>query len=342
VRVKHLLITPGQLAARSQLFHQLGQVTASGIGLVAALEILQRNPPRASMREPIGRLLQQLQTGSTFGDSLEHSGRWLSSFDIALLQAGEKSGRLPDCFRLLSDYYAQRAQLARQVIAFSVYPLIVFHVAVFIFPIGRFTDLVLKGAFVPFVFQKLCVLIPVYGLAMFAAYAMQSTHGEHWRASVERLLSSLPVLGTARRSLAIARLSIALDALLNAGVNVIEAWEIAAAASGSPALRRVVRTSRQQLIDGTTPSEMVSSHREFPTTFASLYHSGEISGTLDDALRRSHVLHHEEGSRKMKQFVFGLAGALVACVMLMVAWNIIAFYLGYFRQINDAINMNAQ
>jgi type II secretory pathway component PulF len=337
-----LLITPGQLASRSELFHQLGQVTASGIGLIGALEILQRNPPRLSMGGPIARLREQLEDGSTFGNALEHSGRWLPSFDIALLQAGEKSGRLPDCFRLLAEYYAQRAQLARQVIGFSVYPLIVFHVAVFLFPIGRFTDLLLKGAVVPFVFQKLCVLVPVYGLAMFFVYAMQSTHGEHWRASVERLLASLPVLGTARRHLAIARLSIALDALLNAGVNMIEAWEIAAAASGSPALRRVVKVSKPRLMDGTTPSEMVSSHREFPSTFASMYHTGEISGTLDDAMRRSHALHQEEGSRKMKQFVFGLAGALVGCVMLMVAWNIIKFYLGYFQQINDAINMNAK
>src|SRR6185295_270757 len=146
------------------------------------------------------------------GDSLEKSGRWLSSFDIALLQAGEKSGRLPDCFRVLSNYYDQRAQLARQVIMFSVYPLIVFHVAVFIFPIGRFTDLVLKGAIVPFIFQNFCVLVAVYGLALFLAYAMQATHDEYWRASVERLLAAFPVLGTARRNLAIARLSIALDA----------------------------------------------------------------------------------------------------------------------------------
>jgi type II secretory pathway component PulF len=336
-----LLITPGQLASRSELFHQLAQVTAAGIGLIAALEILQRNPPRASLRAPIGRLLRQLESGSSFGDSLEHSARWLPAFDIALLQAGETSGRLPDCFRLLADYYAQRSQLARQVIGFSIYPLVVFHVAVIIFPIGRFTDLILKGAVVPFVLQKFCVLGPVYGIALFLAYTMQSTHGEHWRSSVERLLWSVPVLGKARRSLAIARLSVALEALLNAGVTMIEAWEIAAVASGSPALRRVVDTSKAQLITGRTPSEMVSSHRVFPTTFASLYHTGEISGTLDDALRRSHVYFQEEGSRKMKQFVFGLAGALVGCVMLMVAWNIVRFYLGYFQQINDAIDMNA-
>jgi type II secretory pathway component PulF len=335
-----LLITPGQLASRSDLFHQLGQVTASGIGLISALEILHRNPPRSSMRMPIARLLSQLREGSSFGDSLEHSGRWLSAFDVALLRAGEQSGRLPDCFRVLANYYAQRAQLARQVIAFAAYPLVVFHVAVLIFPMNRFTDLILKGAVVPFVFQKLCVLLPIYGLVWFAAYSLQSTHAEPWRAMVERWLALVPVLGKARRSLAIARLSVALEALLNAGVTMIEAWDLAAAASGSPALRRVVRRHKPEMLNGRTPSEMVSSTREFPTAFASLYHTGEISGTLDDALKRSHAIFEEEGSRKMKQFVFGLAGVLVGCVMLMAAWNIIRFYLGYFQQINDAINMN--
>ena len=337
-----LLITPGQLAGRSELFHQLGQVTASGIGLIAALEILQRNPPRPSLRTPIARLLQQLQTGSTFGESLERSGGWLSSFDVALLQAGEKSGRLPDCFRVLASYYSQRSQLARQVIGFSAYPFIVFHVAVLIFPISGLTSLVLKGEVFTFVFQKLCVLAPVYGLAIFLAYALQSTHAEYWRAAVERVLDWVPLLGKARRNLAIARLSIALEALLNAGVNIIESWEMAAAASGSPALRRVVAKSKPRLLDGQTPAEMVSAHREFPPAFAAIYHSGEISGTLDDSLRRSHAMFEEDGGRQMKQFVFGLAGALVACVMFMAAWNIISFYLGYFQQVNDAINMNAK
>jgi type II secretory pathway component PulF len=335
-----LLITPGQLTSRSDLFHQLGQVTASGIGLISALQMLQRNPPHASLRAPIGRLLAQLERGDSFGESLDGSGRWLSSFDIALLQAGEKSGRLPDCFRVLATYYTQRAQLARNVIGFVAYPLVVLHVAILIFPMSRLTDLVLKGAVVGFLVQKLCVILPLYGLAFFLAYSLQSTHGEGWRAAVERLLNSIPLLGTARRSLAIARLSLALEALINAGVNMIEAWEMGAAASGSPALRRVVATSKTGLLNGTTPSEMVSAHREFPTAFASMYHSGEISGTLDDALRRSHVMFEEEGSRKLKQFIFAAAGVLIGVVMLLVAWQIIGFYLGYFQQVNDAINMN--
>ena len=200
----------------------------------------------------------------------------------------------------------------------------------------------LKGAVVGFVFQNVCVLVPLYALTIFLGYALQSTHAESWRAAVEKFAARVPLLGKARRSLAIARLSIALEALLNAGVHTIEAWEMAAAASGSPALRRVVARSKPGIEAGQLPSEMVSTHPEFPSAFAALYHSGEISGTLDDALRRSHVMFQEEGSRKMKQFVFAAAGALVAAVMLMAAWNIIKFYLGYFQQINDAINMNAK
>lgn len=337
-----LLITPGQLSGRAELFHQLSQVTASGLGLIAALELLHRNPPRLNLREPVAHLLAQLKDGQTFGDSLDRSGRWLSSFDVALLQAGEKSGRLPECFRALSSYYTQQAQLARNIIGLTAYPLIVFHLGVLIFPVSTLTDLVLKGAVVPFFLQKLLVLGPLYGLVAFLLFSLQSTRAETWRALVEKIAGFVPVLGTARRSLAIARLSLALESLINAGVNLIEAWEMAAAASGSPALRRVVARSKSALEAGTPPSEMVASHPEFPSAFASLYQSGEVSGTLDESLRRCHVLFEEEGARKTRQVVFGLVGLVFGAVILLVAWNIIKFWLGYFQQINDAINMNAR
>jgi type II secretory pathway component PulF len=150
----------------------------------------------------------------------------------------------------------------------------------------------------------------------------------------------MPVLGKARRSLAVARLSVALEALVNAGVNMIEAWNIAAAASGSPALRRLVADETPRMLSGSPPSDILRSRREFPPAFVSLYSTGETSGTLDDALRRSYALFQEEGSRGLKQFVFGLAGMFVAGLMFLVAFNIIRFYVGYFQQIGDAINLS--
>ena len=334
-----LLTTPSGLTQRSELFYQLAQMTTAGVGLIQALEVLHRSPPGVWMRRPLARLLDHLRAGAGFGDSLAASGNWLSSFDSALLRAGEQSGRLPECFRLLAGYYAGRAQLVRQVMGFTIYPAIVFHLAVLIFPMGTFTDLILKGAVIPFVFQKLVVFGAVYGIALFVWYALQSTHGPAWRAGLERVLDFVPGLGKARRNLAVARLSIALEALLNAGVTVIEAWDLAAAASGSPAIARAVRQSRPQVVAGMTPGEMLATRREFPRTFATLYQTGEMSGQLDDTLRRAYTYFHEEGSRKLKGFVFATAGALVGLVMLGVAWQIIRFYLGYFQQVTDAINM---
>ncbi len=316
-------------------------MTAAGLGLIQALEILERNPPQPWMRAVLSLALGQLREGAVLSEALRASGRWLSDFDIALIQAGEQSGRLPQCFGLLSKYYAERAELARQVIGFSIYPFFVFHVAVLIFPLSYFTNLILKGAVVPYLGAKLLVFGPVYGLAFALWYGLQGTHGRGWRAAVESLLGMVPVLGRARRSLAISRLCVALEALLSAGITVIEAWDLAAAASGSPAIQRAYAAMRPQLVAGAVPGEMIAQRPEFPATFASLYQTGELSGQLDDALRRCHVLFHDEGSRRLKTFIFTTAGLLVGLVMLYAAFGIIRSWMGYFQQVNDAINMNA-
>ena len=330
-----LLITPGQLENRSELYHQLSQLTTAGIGLIPGLQLMQRNPPRASMREPLAQLIRQLTEGRTFSDAMPRSGSWISPFDIALLQAGDLSGRLPDCFKLLSTHYHERAQLFRTALASLAYPVFVLHVAILLFPIERFTDLFTKGAVFAFLLQKLSVFVPLYGVVLLAIFA-GNTGGENWLATQEQLLHRVPLLGKARRSLAISRLSAALEALISAGVTIIEAWELAATASGSPSIRRFVRRAKPRWLEGQTPAESVSTSGIFPDEFTSLYHTGEVSGKLDESLLRARIYFGEEGARKLKTFVMLACGALIGAVMLLVAWQVIKFYLGYFQMIEDA------
>ena len=100
-------------------------------------------------------------------------------------------------------------------------------------------------------------------------------------------LRPVPILGTARHYLALSRLAAALEALISAGVNIFEAWDLAATASGSPALRRAVAAWKPRVVAGQMPSEAVRRCPLFPETFANLYASGEISGKLDESLRQS-------------------------------------------------------
>ena len=329
-----LIVTPRQLTQRAQFYQQLGQLTAAGIPIVSALDMLARNPPARSFREPIRQIMLQLSQGATVSDAMQHLGSWVPNFDIALVRAAEHSGRLDTVFKMLAAYYTDRAGLLRRMISELAYPVFLFHFAIFLFP---FLDW-FKGSVsvTSFFLSTFGLLIPIYAGIYFLIFAAEGKRGETWRSMFEKLLSPVPILGSARRSLALARLSAALEALIMAGVTIIEAWEMAAAASGSPAIYRAVLAWKPQVVAGQTPSEAVNAApRQFPELFANLYHTGEVSGQLDESLRRLRIYYQEEGTSKLhllavwvpKLIYFGVAG--------LVAFKVISFYTGYFGELNE-------
>jgi type IV pilus assembly protein PilC len=326
-----LIITPGQLKRRAELYHTLGVLLGAGLTAPQALEQLHRNPPSFSQRAAIAQLQEHLRQGHTVGSAVEKLGAWMPAFDTALVDAGDKSGRLDACFKLLAVYYEERAQLARQIISDLTYPVGLYHFAVLIF---AFVGYVMPGASGGkaslFWIHLLAPLVPIYGIVIFLLFACQGRRGAEWRSRIEGVLRRVPLLGGARQSLALARLAAALEALLSAGILITNAWEMAVAASGSPALGRAVRGWKEAVESGSTPAELMKQSHAFPEMFASLYSTGEISGQLDESLTRLHTIYQDEGTRKMRQA--GLwAGNLVKWgVMLLVAYKIVSFYMGLY------------
>jgi len=323
-----MITTPRQLNQRAELFHQLAQLTSAGVGVIPALEQIKRSPPARSYREPLQRLLDELARGATVAGSLHRLG-WLPAFDLALIEAGERSGRMDACFHLLADYYNERARLIRQMITDLMYPVFVFHLAVFVVTLLEF---LWSG---PWLLILLGGLIPVYAATAFLIYAGQDRRNEAWRAKVESLSRLIPVLGTARHYLALARLAAALEALISAGANIFEAWELAAAASGSPALQHAVAAWRPKVTAGQTPSDAMRACRLFPEMFTNLYASGEVSGKLDESLRHLNRLYNEEGSRKLHLVATWVPRLIYFTVAVLVAYIVIRFWTGYFNEINQ-------
>jgi type IV pilus assembly protein PilC len=332
-----LIITPGQLKQRAELYHTLGTLLSAGLTAPAALEQLHSSPPSRSMRGPIAQLEQFLREGASVGDAVGQMGGWIPAFDVALINAGDRSGRLDACFKLLAGYYEERSKMAAQMISDLMYPVFLLHFAVVVF---AFIDFLQPGhgmgRFLCFV---LGILVPIYAATGFLIFAGQGRHGEKWRSVVESLLRPIPVLGTARRFLALARLAAALEALLNAGVIITSAWELAVAASGSPALGRAVSGWKKEVESGATPAELMKASRVFPEMFASLYATGEISGQLDETLGRLHRHYQEEGTRKMRAIAQWSPKLIYYIVMLLIAWQIISYYLHLYGPGSDLDNI---
>jgi type IV pilus assembly protein PilC len=334
-----LIITPRQFTQRAELFHQLAQFTSAGIPIVQTLEQIKRSPPTPSFRVPLQRLLDALTNGATLAESLK-SLNWLPAFDLALIEAGEHSGRLDACFRLLADYYNDRARIIKQVISQLIYPVGLIHIAALVFLIVLpFAASQFKTSLTLLFAKAALILSPLYVAVALMIYATQSKHGEKWRARIESFLRRVPILGTARHFLALSRLAAALEALISAGVNIFEAWDLAATASGSPALRRAVAAWKPQLVAGQMPSEAVRLCPLFPEPFANLYASGEISGKLDESLRHLNQLYNEDGARKLNAFATLVPRLIYFLVALGIAYAIIQFWTGIYGPHSELSNI---
>jgi type II secretory pathway component PulF len=332
-----MILTPRQLVQKADFYRQLGQMTEVGLTLQMALETALKHAQSGPMKRALPRVIESIHQGSSFGEALLAQGRWMPAFDIALLGAGEQSGRLPACFLKLAGYYDDRARLLRRVLASLAYPIFLVHIAALVFPIGALQNLVTQGAIGYFLLTKVLILGPIYLTAGVIAYYSQSDRSEFVRRLLDRVLDLTPVVGSSRRSMALSRFCLALEALINAGVGTIHAFELSAVASGSFRLQNASRDFRSQLESGVPPSQMLHQAGIFPTEFLQQYHSAELSGKIDETLVRLHKYYEDQGARQSHLAVVLGGGIIFGVVIITIAWQVIQFWLGYFNQINQVI-----
>lgn len=324
------LVLPNQFERRAELFHQLGALLSAGLPAIQALEHLARNPPAASFRKPLRRVLEKIHQGNTFSGALRGADTWLTVFDLALIEASEQSGRMDSTFKMLSGYYRDRANLARKIISGLSYPLMVLTFALLLFPLDYFQGLVLRGESMAFLLNKAILFGIVFGLPILAISLLQQKEAERFRGTVEAFCRGIPLLGGTLQDLALTRFTAALGALLNAGVSVLIAWDIASRASGSPRLIKTIAGFREGFELGKTPAQLVSESGQFPDLFANLYSAAEISGQHDQTIERLHAYYNGESIRKLSLIAEWTPRFVYFCIVVYVALKIVEFYSGYF------------
>ena len=330
------LLNAGHSARQSEFYHQLGTMCEAGLTLPQSLETLDRSRTFRAYQRRLQSWREAIGRGETFGEAVAHSKGEVPDFDLALLYAGENSGRLDDCFRLLSEYYKQRSDNIRESRGIIAYPAFVFHAAVFIIP---FPGLFQTGNVLAYLSSTLGILVPVYLLLFALSWAFNGTRGLAWRRMIEAAVRFVPFLGAALKSLAISRFCLALEALLNAGVSVSNAWVTASQASGSPALQAEVKSFPEAMDQGFTPSEWLETASFFPDLFKMSYTNGETSGRLDENLTRLRKVYDEEGNRKLKTFSQWLPRLVYFGIIVVLGYYIISFWTGYYDSVLDSVDI---
>jgi type II secretory pathway component PulF len=113
---------------------------------------------------------------------------------------------------------------------------------------------------------------------------------------------------------------------------------LAAAASGSPRLKRDILAWTPHLERGVTPAEMISQINYLPEMFTHQYLAAETSGKHDETLQRLQIYFEEEGFNSLEMFAKVLNGIVYGTVVAIVVYNVISFWVHYYGNMINTIN----
>ena len=264
-----------------------------GVPLLRCLEILQKEFKRPSLKKVPGLLEERIRQGESLAGALEHSGAFPFYF-VQMIRAGEVSGNLAGILARLSVHIEKEESAGRKIREALAYPSLVLILGfVTVFILLKVVIPKLAGVYegfgqnMPWVTQAALALSGHFFLLALILAGIIILGGLFVKQNSEAVfsfLSKAPVLGPWIRARLLNQLSSLLSLLLNSGIALLEALEIAAKTFSFSHYRNRIQEIRMSLSQGEGFAQAAAGRLDLEESTAALLLSGEESGKLAEAL----------------------------------------------------------
>jgi type II secretory pathway component PulF len=317
-------------------FTQLAQLIRSGVPLTAAAQKLGKMS-RSDMRAAARRLHQLLESDRTTSEAFEAMSPHLEPLERTTLSAVARTGRLDFGLDRLAEYFGTLARAQLEMLSQSAYPLVILHLGILLLNVQI---LVGPGGLPAYLRATATIFLILYGAAGLLAVIIPVLHTLGARSGfIDALLRIVPFFGKARRALAVSRFCGTFDLQLDAGVNVIESFSSAAAASRSGLIAEMAERGVRRLRKGKSLAEALGSiGGALPAAALDRIIIAEETGDLHRVLPILRQEYEEEGLRRLRTAAVWLPKILYFGILIYLGWRIISFYLDYFGQLEKAID----
>ncbi len=266
------------LLARIQLWQDLGMSLKAGFRIEDAL----RHAGKA--RGPGARLARALAaTGrSSLAEAVAAVPGRFTELELAVLEAGETAGRLPETLAGLVEYLKGRRAELTHVLVRLAYPVLIVHLAAFAAAVApRFAERTSEGGWLVLFLLN---LIPFYAITfvLFVLPRLLRASGPLAAQHVDRFLLSAPFVGRFFRAEAENEFYWLMGTLLAAGIPVREAVSFAVRRSSNHAFRQELRVVEEAVLRGDPLGEVLEAQRILPEAATAMVMTAEDTGTLAD------------------------------------------------------------
>ena len=322
---------------------QLAGLVGSGLPLERALASLSSEAETEAERNLVAQLRAEVNSGSTFARALAQHPQEFSGIYVAVIGAGEQSGKLGLVLEHLANDLEDQQALHAKLLGAALYPAIVSAVALCIV-LFLVTYVVPQVASVFAGSKRALPLLTVlmlalsdfvrsYGLwllllvAAGVLAAQRALRVPALRYRFDAAWLELPVLGRLSRSYNAARFASTLAMLAAAGVPILKALQAASDTLSNEAMRADAQEALVAVREGAPLASALSQKKRFPGLLSMFARLGEQTGQLPAMLQRAAQQLSSEVQRRAMQLATVLEPLLIVVMGLVVMLIVLAVLL---------------
>jgi general secretion pathway protein F len=321
-------------ADRTLLIRQLASLLQSGLPQEQALSVLLSQADTKPAQQMLGAVRSTVLEGGSLSQALGQQSATFAAEMVAMVGAGEQSGKLPMVLENWADYLESRAVLKQQVVSSLAYPAIVAVVAL-LMVLGLMTYVVPQ---IVGVFQNAKASLPLLTQVMMAASNVLRGYGLYMLAALVVLalvlravlrqpgpqlawhgwLLRAPLVGGLVQAAQTERFASTLAILIRGGVPMLGALDAAKRTLSNQVLVRQVDAAMDQVRSGSTLARGITQAQSkappkerMANLLTHLIASGEATGRLPDMLTRAAQLQGAILSRKLQVLTTLLEPAII-------------------------------
>ena len=293
---------------------QFATMLRAGLPVLNTLEMLEGQTTKPPMKKVIQSIKKDLESGNALSKCFEKHPKIFDTVVVNLIKAGEASGKLDTFLQKIVVSLEKREKIKSQIKSALFYPGVLFSVAILVTVfmlmnvvptfvnmyegMGMGDDLPTPTAVImsmsEFVRSSGGLFLLIFIILFIVGFKYLMTKNYNVKKTWHKTMLKLPVFGNLINKSILAKVSLVLGNLNQAGVDLIESIDIAKSVTDNVVVIEALENIKKGVFSGETLTDLFAKEKIFPPTFSQLISVGEQTGSLDEMFGSVAIYYEEE------------------------------------------------
>ena len=293
---------------------QFATMLRAGLPVLNTLEMLDGQTKRPPMKKVIQTIKKDLESGNALSKCFDKHPKIFDTVVVNLIKAGEASGKLDTFLQKIVLNLEKREKIKSQIKSALFYPGVLFSVAILVTVfmlmnvvptfvdmyenMGMGDDLPTPTAVImsmsKFVRSSGGLFLLIFIILFIVGFKYLISKDYNVKKAWHQTMLKLPIFGNLINKSILAKVSLVLGNLNQAGVDLIESIDIAKSVTDNVIVIEALENIKKGVFSGETLTDLFNKEKIFPATFTQLISVGEQTGSLDEMFGSVAIYYEEE------------------------------------------------